>query len=129
MTLKEFIDARLQEQGKTWSDLIDESGISNVAAQQMQQGTWKRHSGTLGKLTSYLKCTAGEIMDCMRIQPDAPLSKEAAKPEGQLPKCKVKKQEDTPCRELTENAEQNTENAEQDTVNHPGGLTESAVVS
>ena len=64
MTLSEFIENRLQALGKTWSDLIDEGDISNIAAQQMQQGTWRRHSGTLQKLTRYLKCTAGDRSVC-----------------------------------------------------------------
>lgn len=86
MTLSEFIENRLQALGKTWSDLIDEGDISNIAAQQMQQGTWRRHSGTLQKLTRHLKCTAGDIQGCMRVRSDNELSKEAERPEGQTPK-------------------------------------------
>lgn len=116
MTLSEFIENRLQALGKTWSDLIDEGDISNIAAQQMQQGTWRRHSGTLQKLTRYLKCTAGEIQECMRVHPDAVQSKEAARSEEQTPKCKEDKL--VPVKK-SEKQQPECEEINLDTVNHP----------
>ena len=107
MTLSEFIDNRLQALGKTWSDLIEEGDISAIAAQQMQQGTWRRHSGTLQKLTRYLKCTAGDIQGCMRVHLE-----DVKKQEGQPPKCvgeSQKKPED----------HQQKEQVKSDPVNHP----------
>ena len=123
MTLSEFIENRLQALGKTWSDLIDEGDISNIAAQQMQQGTWRRHSGTLQKLTRYLKCTAGEIQECMRVRSDNELSKEAERPEGQTPKCKEgnsEKVKDKPAPvKKSEKQQPECEEINPDTVNHP----------
>lgn len=123
MTLKEFIENRLQALGKTWSDLIDEGDISNIAAQQMQQGTWRRHSGTLQKLTRYLKCTAGEIQECMRVRSDNELSKEAERPEGQTPKCVSDEPAKVKCKPVlgkkTEKQQSECEEIKSDTVNHP----------
>lgn len=116
MTLKEFIENRLRLLDKTWQDLINEGDISTIAVQQMQQGTWKRHSGTLQKLTRYLKCSAADVQDCMRIRLDAALSKEAARPEGQTPKCKEGNSE-----KVKKSGKQQLECEEvnPDTVNHP----------
>lgn len=123
MTLKEFIENRLKALGKTWSDLIDEGDISNIAAQQMQQGTWRRHSGTLQKLTRYLKSTAGDIQECMRVRSDNELSKEAERPEGQTPKCKEgnsEKVKDKPAPvKKSEKQQPECEEINPDTVNHP----------
>ena len=113
----------MQALGKTWSDLIDEGDISNIAAQQMQQGTWRRHSGTLQKLTRYLKCTAGEIQECMRVRSDNELSKEAERPEGQTPKCKEDQPEKVKNKpekvKKSEKQQPECEEINSDTVNHP----------
>lgn len=108
----------MQALGKTWSDLIDEGDISNIAAQQMQQGTWRRHSGTLQKLTRYLKCTAGDIQECMRVHPDEGGRAVAEEPKEE--KITVKKS-------VLKKPEEQAKPVKADVVEHPAHYTSGSI--
>ena len=80
MKLHDFIIKRCQELGITKSVLVNEFGLTWSTFTNIARGI-NIEKKTMEKLAKGLKCTMGDIQECLK-ESDNPLRKEAEKPEG-----------------------------------------------